>query len=65
MAYYLDNVHLYFILFHVSLAFLREVCNLVIQQCTASIDPPSIFQGEADEQLLKLRKGIENMKHFM
>ncbi|OWR50188.1 Dynein beta chain ciliary [Danaus plexippus plexippus] len=44
---------------------LREVCNLVIMQCTNSIDPPSIFQGEADEQLLKLKKAIGILNHFI
>ncbi|XP_039757462.1 dynein beta chain, ciliary-like [Pararge aegeria] len=44
---------------------LREVCNLVIQQCTNSIDPPSIFQGDADEQLLKLRKAMGILNHFI
>ncbi|KAL0819776.1 hypothetical protein ABMA28_007817 [Loxostege sticticalis] len=44
---------------------LREVCNLVIQQCTNSIDPSSIFQGEADENLLKLRKAMGILKHFI
>ncbi|CAH0400414.1 unnamed protein product [Chilo suppressalis] len=44
---------------------LREVCNLVIQQCTNSIDPASIFQGDADENLLKLRKATSILKHFI
>ncbi|KAI5643132.1 dynein beta chain, ciliary [Phthorimaea operculella] len=44
---------------------LREVCNLVIQQCTASIDPPSIFQGEPDEQLTKVKKAIHILDHFV
>ncbi|XP_060805137.1 dynein beta chain, ciliary [Amyelois transitella] len=44
---------------------LREVCNLVIQQCTNSIDPASIFQGEPDEQLIKLRKALNILNHFI
>ncbi|XP_063628198.1 dynein beta chain, ciliary-like [Cydia splendana] len=44
---------------------LREVCNLVIMQCSNSIDPPSLFQGEPDEQLLKLRKALTNLNHFI
>ncbi|XP_063367395.1 dynein beta chain, ciliary-like [Cydia amplana] len=44
---------------------LREMCNLVIMQCSNSIDPPSLFQGEADEQLLKLRRALANLNHFI
>ncbi|CAB3248907.1 unnamed protein product [Arctia plantaginis] len=44
---------------------LREVCNLVIQQCTNSIDPPSIFQGDVEEQLLKLRNALKLLNHFI
>ncbi|XP_037301353.1 LOW QUALITY PROTEIN: dynein beta chain, ciliary-like, partial [Manduca sexta] len=44
---------------------LREVCNLVIQQCTNSTDPSSIFQGDAEEQLLKMRKAIGILNHFI
>ncbi|XP_068619246.1 dynein beta chain, ciliary-like [Battus philenor] len=44
---------------------LREVCNLVIQQCTNSIDPMSIFQGDPDEQLLKIRKALDILNHFI
>ncbi|VVD05318.1 unnamed protein product [Leptidea sinapis] len=46
-------------------ALLREVCNLVIQQCTNSIDPMAIFQGDPDEQLLKLRRGLNILNHFV
>ncbi|KAI8425207.1 hypothetical protein MSG28_007028, partial [Choristoneura fumiferana] len=44
---------------------LREVCNLVIMQCTNSIDPPTIFQGDPDEQLLKLRRALAVLKQFI
>ncbi|XP_028032579.1 dynein beta chain, ciliary-like isoform X2 [Bombyx mandarina] len=44
---------------------LREVCNLVIQQCTNSIDPTAIFQGDAEEQLLKIRKAMSILNHFI
>ncbi|XP_045527512.1 dynein beta chain, ciliary-like [Pieris brassicae] len=44
---------------------LREVCNLVIQQCTNSVDPASIFQGDADEQLIKIRKALSVLNHFI
>ncbi|XP_075982942.1 dynein beta chain, ciliary-like [Anticarsia gemmatalis] len=44
---------------------LREVCNLVIMQCTNSTDPSSIFQGDADEQLMKIRKALNILNHFI
>nr|XP_049704637.1 dynein beta chain, ciliary-like [Helicoverpa armigera] len=44
---------------------LREVCNLVIQQSSNCIDPPSIFQGEPDEQLVKIRKSLSILNHFL
>ncbi|KAF9414328.1 hypothetical protein HW555_007725, partial [Spodoptera exigua] len=44
---------------------LREVCNLVIQQSSNCIDPPTIFQGEPDEQLLKIRKSLSILNHFL
>ncbi|KAJ0173728.1 hypothetical protein K1T71_010877 [Dendrolimus kikuchii] len=44
---------------------LREVCNLVVQQCTNSVDPSSIFQGDADEQLIKIRKALGILNHFV
>ncbi|KAI5631347.1 dynein beta chain, ciliary [Phthorimaea operculella] len=44
---------------------LRELCNLVIQQCTATVDPPTIFQGEPDEQLMKLKQAIGILNHFV
>ncbi|XP_013170954.1 PREDICTED: dynein beta chain, ciliary-like [Papilio xuthus] len=44
---------------------LREVCNLLVQQCTNSIDPLSIFQGEPDEQLMKLKKAVDILNHFI
>ncbi|KOB79417.1 Uncharacterized protein OBRU01_00328 [Operophtera brumata] len=44
---------------------LREVCNLVIQQCTNSTDPGAIFQGDADEQLMKIRKAISMIEGIL
>ncbi|XP_073950935.1 dynein beta chain, ciliary-like, partial [Choristoneura fumiferana] len=44
---------------------LREVCNMLIVQCTNSVDPASIFQGEPDEQLLKLRNALAILNHFL
>ncbi|KAJ8713922.1 hypothetical protein PYW08_007542 [Mythimna loreyi] len=44
---------------------LREVCNLVIQQSSNCIDPLSIFQGDPDEQLLKIRKAMGILNHFL
>ncbi|XP_041969099.1 dynein beta chain, ciliary-like [Aricia agestis] len=44
---------------------LREVCNLVIQQCTVAIDPMSIFQGDPDEQLEKIQKAISYLNFFV
>lgn len=46
-------------------ALLREMCNLIIQQCTNSIEPSAIFQGDPEEQLLKIRKAIGTLNHFM
>ncbi|XP_022817840.1 dynein beta chain, ciliary-like [Spodoptera litura] len=44
---------------------LREVCNLVIQQNSNCVDPPTIFQGEPDEQLIKIRKSLHILNHFL
>ncbi|CAB3248911.1 unnamed protein product [Arctia plantaginis] len=44
---------------------LREMCNLIIQQCTNSVEPSAIFQGDPEEQLLKIRKAIGTLNHFI
>ncbi|KAJ2944771.1 hypothetical protein O0L34_g1660 [Tuta absoluta] len=44
---------------------LQKICNLVIKQCTSSIDPPTIFKGKPDEQLLKIREALSMLKYFM
>lgn len=52
-------------MFDMNSALLREVCNMLIMQCTNAVDPASIFQGEPDEQLLKLRNALAILNHFM
>ncbi|GBP61183.1 Dynein beta chain, ciliary [Eumeta japonica] len=71
MAHYLQATSSVYIdcfktmLTNIVAALLREVCNLMIQQCNNFVDPPSLFQGEADDQLIKLKTGMGIMDHFI
>lgn len=43
---------------------LKVIGNLLIAEASKSLDPTSLFQGEADEGLAKLNQVIANMEYF-
>ncbi|XP_014248489.1 dynein beta chain, ciliary-like isoform X2 [Cimex lectularius] len=44
--------------------FMSLVLNMIIDVSYKAVDPPSLFQGEFDENFAKLKKVVENLKLF-